>query len=64
VLTYSSDNVYAEPSEFYTVEICEITVTLPENVEGRSGDNEGLRDFEDEYAVHEQLVSRRVCRKR
>jgi len=64
MLTYSSENMYSEPSELYTVEICEITVTFPENVEGRSGDKEGLRDFEDEYTVHEQLMSRRVCWKR
>ena len=64
MLTCSSDNVYTEPGELDTVEICEITVTLPKNVEGRSGDNKGLRDFEDKYTIHEQLVSCRVCWKR
>jgi len=64
MLTYSSHDVYSEPSELDMVEICEITVTLPENIESRSSDQNGLHDFEDEYAVHEQLVSRRVCWKR
>jgi hypothetical protein len=63
-LTYSSDNGYTEPSELDTVVKCEVTVAFPENVEGGLGDNNGLRDFEDEYAVYEELVSPRVCWKR
>ena len=62
--TYSSDNGHIEPTELDTVEKCEIAIAFPENVEGRSGDNNGLHDFQDEYAVHEELVSLRVCWKR
>ena len=62
--TYSSDNGHTEPSKLDTVENCEIAIAVPENVEGSMGDNNGLRDFQDEYAVHEELVSLRVYRKR
>ena len=62
--TYSSDNGHIEPTELDTVEKCDIAIAFPKNVEGRSGDDNGLLDFQGEYAVHEELVSLRVCRKR
>jgi hypothetical protein len=64
VPTDSSDNGQTKPIELDTVEKCEIAIAFCENVEGRSGHNNGLHDFQDEYAVHEELVSRRVCWKR
>ena len=64
VPTYSSENGHTEPSELDTVQKCQIAIAFPENVEGRSGGKNGLHDFQDEYTVHEELVSLRVCWKR
>ena len=62
--TYSSENGHTEPSEVDTVENFQIAIAFPENTERSMGEHNSLHDFQDEYTVHEALVSLRVCWKR